>query len=115
MVVAWWLTMFLVVCFGAVYPGRALTPANRVAGGDRSSGRPDGLYHDIRRKRWAACLTSARRYYGVALGLGLCAVCFWVICHRLLFFVYPWELNLLTTGLVGDEVEVVRSVLSALQ
>lgn len=55
-----------------------------------------------------------RRGLGTALGVLLCALSLWVVGHRLVTGLYPFQLTLLTTGLEAQEAELVREILRAL-
>jgi len=57
-----------------------------------------------------------RRYFGVQLGLLLCIVSAWIIGFRVFTSLYPWQLEILTTGLGDQEravVDLVMSLISA--
>jgi hypothetical protein len=42
------------------------------------------------------------------------ALCGWVVAHRLATGLYPWQLDLLTTGFAAPEGNLVRDVLHRL-
>jgi len=55
-----------------------------------------------------------RRYFGVQLGLLLCLISVWVIGYRVFTSLYPWQLEILTTGLGDEERGVIELVMSLL-
>ncbi len=62
----------------------------------------------LRRMAWA-CLF--RRYFGVVAGLLPAIISLWVLLFRFEHGLYPWQLNLLTTGLVSEEIAAVQRLL----
>ncbi len=60
-----------------------------------------------RRKAYTALM---RRYYGVLVGIFICVLCVWTISHRVVYSLYPGQLNLLVSGARDAEVQLVRSV-----
>ena len=55
-----------------------------------------------------------RRYFGVQFGLLLCLISIWVIGYRVFTSLYPWQLEILTTGLGDEERGVIELVMSLL-
>ena len=67
-----------------------------------------------RRVATAAGVTAALclryRYCGVVLGVFLITVSFWTVGYRITSGLYPWQVDLLTTGLISEEAAVVAQV-----
>jgi hypothetical protein len=53
-----------------------------------------------------------RRYFGIQFGLALCLISIWVIGYRVLTSLYPWQLEILTTGLGEEERGAIQLVMS---
>jgi hypothetical protein len=56
-----------------------------------------------------------RRYYGILCGLLLCVISFWAIGYRVSFSLYPWQIELLTTGLQQEEAQAVQEATALLR
>jgi hypothetical protein len=56
-----------------------------------------------------------RRYYGILCGVIPCMIAVGALLYRVTYSLYPWQLELLVTGLGRQEAQVVRHVLSLLQ
>jgi len=70
--------------------------------------------HPSRRWLMQAYASYWRRYYGTLLGLLLCVISVWIILYRVVFSIYPFQVELLTPGLETQELEVVKQALSML-
>jgi len=55
------------------------------------------------------------RYYGILCGLLLCVISFWAIGYRVSFSLYPWQIELLTTGLQQEEAQAVQEATALLR
>jgi hypothetical protein len=65
--------------------------------------------------RWrGAYVVMVRRYLGTTLGLFLVVFSLWAILHRLAESLYPWQIELLATGMETPEAQAVRQALSLL-
>jgi len=67
---------------------------------------------NVRFRRAYAAMT--RRFLGVTLGLFLCVFCLWAIVFRMATALYPWQIELLATGMGSQEAQAVRLALSLL-
>lgn len=113
--IGWWTVLGVMLAFGPVYPALGLPRVHTVL---RSRGIAPEAQEATELRRQAAqawrtaycCLL--RRYCGLLLGVFLCALSFWVIVYRILFSLYPWQVELLTTGLGQDEIRVIRQVMA---
>lgn len=65
------------------------------------------------RKYRAAYISLLKRYYGVQLGGFICVVCLWSMGYRIILGIYPWQIELLATGMEAQELDIVRQVLSS--
>ncbi|MCX5770167.1 MAG: hypothetical protein NTZ09_07845, partial [Candidatus Hydrogenedentes bacterium] len=97
--VLWMAVVLLELVFGLVYPALQLNAAKRQAA--------------------PLCFKTVyfsflRRYYGVQFGLLLATISIWVIGYRVLRSLYPWQLEILTTGMGNEEMAVIRVVMSLL-
>lgn len=110
---AWWTIIAAIAAGGVLYPAWRLPAPGKVLGGigdpSPESTRAAGM--GFRR----AYISLIRRYFGLATGLLLLTVCAWVIGYRVIFSLYPWQLELLTTGLAEEEALVVQQVLALLR
>jgi len=73
-----------------------------------------GVLRAARGARRIAYLAFLRRYFGVLLGLFLCTVSLWAIAYRVATGLYPWQLEVLVTGLGTEEAELVQRVVAFL-
>jgi len=110
------LTWFVVAClavFGLVHPAAQLPRAEAVA--RRSAPPPEELPAVVRmarKVRRRAYVTLVRRYYGILLAMLIMVFCSWVVTYRIAVSLYPWQVNLLTTGLAEEEMVVVQQALA---
>ncbi len=112
----WALILIAASVFGVVYPG-LLLPSAQEAASRRMNDIPlsaDETLAAARTCRRQACVGLARRYYGLLLGATLCGVCMWIVGHRILTQLYPWDLRLMRTGLSMEEFALVEQMLSRL-
>jgi tetratricopeptide (TPR) repeat protein len=110
----WWLAVLPYAAFGLVDAMIALPPVHEVC---RPFSHRDDFNDVLRRAkklRRAACATLIRRYYATAAGTTACVICLWSVGYRVLVSLYPWQIGLLTSGLSGEEAELVRRVLAQL-
>ena len=98
--VVWLAVLAIEVVFGLVYPMLQVTRASVLS----SQG--------VTRK--AVYFSFLRRYFGVQFGLTLCLMSIWVIGYRVLTTIYPWQLEILTTGLGEEERNMIQLVMSLL-
>lgn len=94
-----------------VYPRFVLTSAKDVAQSRGDMSEYDDVYRAARRQRRKAYMTLIRRYAGILLGAFLVASCAWITLHRIVSGFFPWEINLLTSGLAGVEAQTVRDII----
>ncbi|MCX5758448.1 MAG: hypothetical protein NTU83_08090, partial [Candidatus Hydrogenedentes bacterium] len=138
--VAWWAMIALLLLFGPIYPHLRL-PAYAVAAAHcrenaqrqreedevfrvesglpvaPSTSPPEPETSTRRAARGArriAYVALMRRYYGIAFGLFLCTVSLWTIGYRVATSLYPWQLEVLVTGLGREEAELVHGVIAFL-
>jgi hypothetical protein len=97
--------------FGAFYPLFTLSHVGHVASAAESK-TALGVARRAYRMAYVALL---RRYYGTLVGLCAAAECVWVVAFRVWTSLYPWQINLLTTGAGDAEAEAVRSALALLR
>ena len=111
-VYAWWACCLSTLAFSIAYPVLALPGPRLLAGQRISNSDADSLMLDARRKYKQAYLSLFRRYLGVQLGLTLISVSVWVLIFRIVGSLYPWQIELLSTGLSYEEAETVLRALS---
>lgn len=111
---AWWGAACLTLAFSAIYPATVLLSPRLIAGQKPSFSESDTLLPDARRKYRLAYLSLLRRYLGIQLGLTLISVSVWVLVFRIIVSLYPWQVDLLSTGLSGEESDLVQRMLSLL-
>lgn len=108
----WWAVVGVLIFFGGLYPGLTLSTPEEVS---RKSGRLEEMPHTIRLARQAYRRVYAAmvvRYYGILSGVSMCMVCVWIISYRIMHGLYPWQVNLLSDGLLGEELVVVQQILT---
>ena len=101
--IAWWSTVILMGLFGLLYPQLRLPKANVAAATHNVLETDADNILKIRRYRRDACLVLITRYYGIYVGVLLCVIALWSLGYRILFTVYPWQLELLVTGMEHEE------------
>ena len=52
------------------------------------------------------------RYYGILFGLYLCVLSAWILSYRIFTEIYPWQVELIDTGFLQEEVKAVRDALA---
>jgi len=108
-----WLAVLLgSVLLGVLYPSLHL-PSPRKAIRSMPQGNAD-LLPPARRARRVAGVSLMRRYFGILTGIILCTGAVWAVLYRAAVGLYPWQLQLLTTGLANEEAELVRTLISTL-
>ena len=110
----WWAVIGILILFGGLYPGLTLSTPEEVS---RKSGRLEEMPHTIRLARQAYRRVYAAmvvRYYGLLSGISMCMVCVWIMSYRIMNGLYPWQVNLLSDGLLGEEGLIVQQVLTLL-
>jgi tetratricopeptide (TPR) repeat protein len=105
----WWGVILFMLAFGLVYPSLCLPSVRRVLR-ERDLPEDDAVRGIVGRWRRLAYLSLVRRYYGILCGLLLSTMSLWVILYRVAFSMYPWQLQLLVTGLGPQELQVVKRV-----
>jgi hypothetical protein len=110
----WWIATAVWAGIGFVYPVLALTGVQQTAAVAATDGDRSSILRVARRRFRIAYVSMIRRYLGVAVGLFFCAACVWVITHRILFALYPWQFGLLASGFAEEELELVRQLVSIL-
>ena len=109
---AWWVLLGCLAVFGLVYPVLILPSASTVCQRENGETRGPECLRAARKRCGAAWVVLTRRYYGMALGLLLCACCGWIVAHRVSVSLYPWQTGLLATSLVEEETVLVSDVLN---
>ena len=94
--VAWWAALGLMLLFGLAHG-------------------PSALPGQAGESRRGARVVMVRRYWGALDGALLCVFSLWMVCYRVAFSLYPWQIELLTTGLMNEEADVVIEVVSLFQ
>jgi tetratricopeptide (TPR) repeat protein len=110
----WWGVVAVLAGFGVIYPGLRLAAPEDVS---KKSGRLEDMPEVARLARQAYRRVYAAfvvRYYGILCGVYVCMICVWVLGYRVGYGLYPTQINLLASGLVRQEQEVVRSVIALL-
>ena len=97
--------------FGLIYPFLILPGVRTVLRSHSVEETPETIAL-AKRQRRIAFSSYMRRYYGLLAGLLLCVLSVWTIAYRVLFSLYPWQIELLTTGLAREEARVVRQIMT---
>jgi len=138
----WWAFVFLLILFGCIYPhirlpssgaavancrrrlkqieqencsreANAVPPASDAALPEAPETEA-GMLRAARGARRIAFLAFMRRYFGALLGLFLCTLSAWAIGYRIATTLYPWQLDVLATGLGREEAALVQQVVAFL-
>jgi hypothetical protein len=104
----------ILVAFGLAYPALALPAPAKVCANHGYQKTPEDMLRAARRQRRQAWFAYFNRYFGATFALFLVSMCTWVVAHRLATGLYPWQLDLLTTGFAQPEAELVRDILHRL-
>lgn len=111
---AWWVCTTVLLVGGMFYPTLVL-PSTQRALDDMPEGEEEtglrGLVKSMRR-RAAICLQ--RRYFGILVGTFLTTFAIWVLIYRIATSLYPWQIQLLTSGLSEEEGRAVYQAFSIL-
>ena len=113
-VTIWWGVVSVLIVFGWVYPGLTLSTPEDIS---RKTGLLEEMPHTLRLARHAYRRVYAAmvvRYYGILSGMAMCMICVLVISYRILNGLYPWQVNLLSDGLLEEEYRIVEQVLAML-
>lgn len=113
--IVWWTFLTGMVLFGLVYPGLLLPTAAAVIRDRTPSEHPEEFLRFAQKHRRMAYIATLRRYYGMAFGFFLAAVSIWIIAHRVSTGLYPWQIDLLATGLSNEELRLVVQVVRTLR
>ena len=111
---AWSLCLGGMMLFGLVYPAMTLVSPEQVS---RKIGRPEELESILQfaksayRKVYASM---AMRYYGILNGSVIFVICLWIILYRLNYELYPWQVNLLASASITDELNLIAEMENAL-
>ena len=104
--VAWWSIAALMGLFGLIYPQLRLPRISVTAAAHNLKETDTEDLKKLARYRRDACLVLMARYYGIYVGILLCVIALWTLEYRILFTVYPWQLELLVTGMEQEEAAV---------
>jgi len=109
--ILWWTLVSALVVFGVLYPHFRLPKVSDVI--TQATEPAEGHAHKSaqKRRRIAYC-AFVRRYYGIACGLFFVAVAIWTASYRTILMLYPWQVELLVSGLQREEAEAVVAALS---
>ncbi len=110
----WWAVFWGLLAFGLLYPATILPSVKAVVAKSGEHDDSDGFIATVRQHKRRAYISLMRRYFGIVCGLVIIVVCAWCLCYRIFLGLFPWQLKLLTSGLTGEELEVVRRVLGLL-
>jgi tetratricopeptide (TPR) repeat protein len=99
-----WLWLALVLLSSVVYPFQLLSHTRDGGSNGKGVDAPEQVVHASRKARRKAYVCFLRRYYGIIVGLSFCVLSLWVLGYRSFTGLYPWDLELLATGLSEEEV-----------
>lgn len=112
--IAWRSLLAGIIGFGAVYPALILPRVRTVARKADRSADAEQVRKEARRRRRIAYLSFLRRYYGTLFGFAVVALSVWIIAHRVLVHLYPWEIKLLASGFAKEEAQFVANLLETI-
>ncbi len=110
----WWTVLAILVGFGLVYPALRVPSPEQISG---KSGRLEDMPDVIRFARAAhhrVYVALVVRYFGILAGVFLCTACVWILLYRVSHGLYPWQVNLLASGLIPNELDTVRQAVQLL-
>jgi len=108
---ALWAGYGLATVYGLFAPALSLpNPRTTVL---RHGGESNPDIAEALRKYRAAYISLLKRYYGLQLGGFICVVCLWSMGYRIVLGIYPWQIELLATGMETQELDLVRLVLAS--
>ncbi len=110
---AWRLLVTVILAYGVIFPVFMLPLPKNVAGALEDASVE--VLSQARKQYRCAFTVFWRRYFGIVLGSLAMAICAWIICHRVLASLYPWQIQLLASGFAKDETRLVIDVLSSLR
>ena len=108
----WWGLVTALIGFGMIYPVLTLDSVEDVS---RKLGRPEEMQGTLplaRRAYRRAYASLFLRFYGILFGVYLIVTCAWVVTFRIGTGLYPWQINLLTPGLLSEERALWQAVLT---
>ncbi|HOF40432.1 MAG TPA: hypothetical protein PLD73_10180, partial [Candidatus Hydrogenedentes bacterium] len=98
-----------------IYPSLVLPSPKKSAAEDGFGAMTSSERVSAARMRFhRAYAAMARRFLGVTLGLFLCVFSLWALVFRIATSLYPWQVELLATGMGTQEARMVRQALSLL-
>jgi hypothetical protein len=115
MSVLWRVALVVSLGWGLAYPAVRL-PRPRAAA-ERRAAAENLAEPPVKQARTAylrAYLGLLQRYAGSLTGLVVCGASLCVVLHRVLWDIYPWQFELLVSGLAAEERELVARVLAVL-
>jgi hypothetical protein len=110
----WWGVVAVLIGFGFIYPALRVPPPAEVSG---KSGRLEDMPDVVRYARQAyrrVYVAFVVRYLGILTGVFFCTVSAWIVLYRVAIGLYPWQINLLVSGLPSREIELVRQAAALL-
>jgi len=108
---AWWIVLGVMLGFGLLYPFLTLPSVRTVLRNHHVEATQETVAATKKFRR-VAVSSYLRRYYGLLAGLFLCLLAVWTIAYRVFFSLYPWQIELLTTGLAKEEAHVIRQIMT---
>jgi tetratricopeptide (TPR) repeat protein len=108
---AWWSVLAVLLLFGLVYPSLTIPSPEEVT---RRAGRLEEMEDLLRIARHTyirVYFSLIFRYYGILSGVYVAIGCGWIIGYRILLGLYPWQLNLLVSGMLDRESILVQSAI----
>jgi tetratricopeptide (TPR) repeat protein len=110
----WWAVVLVLIGFGLVYPALRVPSPEQVSGkSSRLEDIPDVMRH-ARQAYRRVYIAFVVRYFGILAGTFLCTACLWVLLYRVSNGLYPWQINLLASGMLPRELDVVRQAMRLL-
>ncbi len=106
----WTTLMVAIILVAILYPALLLPRESTVCQPLVSEPGYADLLQEARRARRRGYLSLAGRYMTLALGTYICLVCLWVVGFRVLSGLYPTDIKLLVTGLLGEEQALIRQI-----
>ncbi len=109
-----WVSMLACIALvGLTYPLLILESPFKIA--KTSEANQEGSLEYGAASQWrGAYVLMVRRFFGVTLGLFLCTLSIWAVLYRMAISLYPWQIELLATGMGAQEVQAVRHALALL-
>lgn len=111
----WYAATGLFLLLGLIYPATMLTSPDEASRKFGPLEDVETVSHYARIAYRKVYLSLTLRYYGMLVGLYTICICGWIIGYFMLNGLFPWQVNLIGEGYLGDEAALVTEVVRGLK